>query len=104
MPFLDIILIGLATWRLSLFVTAERGPWGLMVVIREQFGITHDEFGEVVSNPPGGIGKLLACHWCFSLWAAILLFGIGLWSMFPVMVLAVWGIAGILQGLVMGRD
>lgn len=102
--YLDLVVMALAAWRLSVFVTHERGPFGFMVKIRGWFDVEHDDTGTITSQPPTGMGQLLTCVWCVSWWAlgfvALLAFFI---SMVPVFYLAAWGMVGIIQRFVNER-
>jgi hypothetical protein len=93
---LSIIILGLAAWRVSLFVTSGAGPWDFMIWIRKQFQVDHDIDGNVNVFPLKGIGKMLTCIWCFSLWAVVVLYAIN--SVAPVVIdlLAAWALVGIL--------
>jgi hypothetical protein len=52
------LLIGvLCVWRLTHLLSAEDGPWDLLVRFRRIFG-------------DGVLGKLLDCFYCLSLWIA----------------------------------
>ena len=97
---LDILIIGIAAWRISVFVTSGAGPWDTMLRFRELFGVEHDLDGNIQSSPVGGFGKLITCIWCFSLWAVAVLGAV--WYLHPstVMLFAAWGVVGIIEGLV----
>lgn len=102
--YLDLVLIALAAWRLSVFVTSERGPWDFMVKIRGWFDVQHDDTGTITSQPSSGIGQLLTCVWCFSWWAIVIVAAIALFiSMLPVFLLATWAMVGIIQSFVSER-
>ena len=48
----------------------ERGPWDIFEHLREVFGIRHQDH-EVVSFPDRGIGAMICCPWCLSVWVGI---------------------------------
>ena len=104
MTWTDMLIIGVAAWRVSVFVTSGAGPWDTMLRVRELFGVHHDVDGNISSNPAAGMGKLITCVWCFSLWA-VAVFG-AVWHLHPptVMLFAAWGVVGIIQGLVFRDD
>lgn len=68
---ITFILLGLATWRLSVLVVREDGPFRVFRKIRELVGITHDEFGKVLQVPDTFWASLLSCVWCTSVWVAV---------------------------------
>ena len=72
----DLVLLGLATWRLTKLVQDERGPFAILARIRALFGIGHDEEGQPLSWPDTELGRLASCHWCGSIWAAVGLVGL----------------------------
>ena len=96
---INLLVIALAAWRLSLFVTAERGPFSFMLRLRERFGVIHDG-DEVVGVPSSGIGKLLTCVWCFSFWGLLIFGAASYYDMRPVLFFAAWGLVVIIQRLV----
>ena len=57
MQFYWLALAGLATWRLTHLLSAEDGPWNIVVRLRGAIG-------------KGSWGKLLDCFQCLSLWLA----------------------------------
>ncbi len=102
--YLDLVLIALAAWRLSVFVTRDHGPFDFMVKIRGWYDVQHDEDGNITSQPLSGMGQLLTCVWCFSWWAVVIVAAIAFFtSMLPVFLLAAWGMVGIIQRFVIER-
>jgi hypothetical protein len=80
----DLIVLALATWRLSYFMTAEKGPFDAMERLRGAL-------------PLGG---LTACIKCVSVWAALIL--MALYWLVPygqvfVWIMAVSGLALMLR-------
>jgi hypothetical protein len=67
MNALDVMLLALATWRLSSLLVDEDGPFDVFERVRR------------LANKVG-MGKVFACIWCMSLWvsAALLLLYIAL--------------------------
>lgn len=102
MHFLDVAILGLASWRVSLFVTSGAGPWDFMIWIRERFQVGHDDEGNVNVMPVKGMGKMLTCIWCASFWIVIALYAIMSVTVVPVYLLAAWGIVGIVEAIVEG--
>lgn len=66
---LSLVIVGLATWRITHMLMYETGPWKLLTHFRELTGIRHDTDGEPLGYP---IGSVLGCHWCLSFWVSLL--------------------------------
>lgn len=65
MEFYWLVLGTLCVWRVTHLLSAEDGPWDLVVRLRSSAGA-------------GFWGKLLDCFYCLSLWIALpLAFGLG---------------------------
>ena len=64
-----IIVLGLATWRISALLTREAGPFHMFEKLRELAGIEHDQEGNVQMIPHKFFAELLSCVWCNSIWA-----------------------------------
>lgn len=64
----ELLILGLATWRISSLLVNEDGPWDLLGRLRDMLGVTYDEH----SLPVGSnvIAKLFTCVWCISPWVA----------------------------------
>lgn len=84
---LQLLILGLATWRISSLLVNETGPGDIFVKLREEFGFTHDSEKHKVIIPEGFWGDLLSCVWCCSLFVAagwvlfyILLPGLATWT------------------------
>lgn len=85
-PARDIALLGVATFRLSRLITADR----VTSVLRGPFieeGVGEEQLEGVVQRPrqDGGaiqsIGELITCPWCTSVWAAA--FNVYILTLFP---------------------
>ena len=85
-PARDIALLGIATFRMSRLVTADR----VTSILRRPFveeGVGEEQLEGVVQKPreEGGIvqavGQLITCPWCISVWAAA--FNVYLLTLFP---------------------
>jgi hypothetical protein len=63
---LDLILVGLATWRLSSLLVSEDGPFDVFVHVRRAVGAERP--GELT-----GLATLFTCVWCMSVWIGALL-------------------------------
>jgi len=67
----ELIVLALATWRVSSLLVNEPGPFRIFIRLREWTGITHDEDDEVEMIPDGFFSDLLSCVWCTSVWVGI---------------------------------
>jgi len=63
-----LLILGLATWRVSNLLVNERGPFDIFVHLRELSGIEHDQDGIPTVIPDGFIPGVLSCVWCASMW------------------------------------
>lgn len=85
-PARDIALLGIATFRLSRLLTADRVTSILRRPVVEE-GVGEEQIEGVVQKPreEGGIvqavGELVTCPWCISVWAAA--FNVYLLTLFP---------------------
>lgn len=74
--FLNFVVHGLATWRLTRFVQEEVGPLHAMLRLREAVGIKHDpDTDQPISWPNDGkVAEALGCVYCTSIWMAGVLY------------------------------
>lgn len=78
----DMLLLGLAVWRLSHLITSEVGPARLLERLRTWAGVVVevlDDGSEEVIVSPGTLAELVSCQWCVSVWigmAAALLYAL----------------------------
>lgn len=66
----ELVILGLATWRLSSFLVNEQGPAGLCERFRSFLGISYNKAGEKIAK--NWLASELTCQWCFSLYIGIL--------------------------------
>lgn len=66
----EYLLIGLAAWRLTSFLSREPGPFDVFENIRDALGIVHNDQGQAVSWPDTFMANLLLCPWCLGVWMA----------------------------------
>ena len=71
MTLVELIVFGLATWRISSLLVDEPGPFRMFVKIRELVGITHDADDNVEMIPGGFLPGILSCIWCNSIWVGL---------------------------------
>lgn len=67
----EILVHGLAVWRVASLFVNEAGPFSIFLKIREYFGIKHYDNGLVAVIPDTFFAQLLSCVWCASLWVGI---------------------------------
>lgn len=70
MDIVTLCAMGLATWRVSLLLVREAGPFFIFQRLRELAGITHDLDGSIVKIPDRFFSGLISCVWCTSIWVA----------------------------------
>ena len=82
LPSLPELLIGgLAVWRVSALIAYERGPFAIFTRIRIAAGINHFDDGTPITDGPtvrgihGEFAKLFMCVWCLSPWIGLVWFG-----------------------------
>ena len=73
MTLVELIVFGLATWRISSLLVDEPGPFRMFIRLRELVGITHDADDNVEMIPGGLLPGILSCVWCCSMWVGILI-------------------------------
>ena len=89
---MELMLIALATWRVSSLLVFEEGPFLVLVKMRSLAGVYYDEFSE----PQGRnvFARALLCVWCISFWVAIgftvlYFYGVAFWVALPFALSAV---------------
>jgi hypothetical protein len=58
--FLELVLVGLVTWRLAFLLVMDDGPWNVIQVFRDW----------AMERPVPILGGAIACIGCLSLWMA----------------------------------
>ena len=81
MEIKTILLLGLATWRISYMLMYDAGPGQMFYKFRKARGIDHDDDGSPFFYPPGFWGGLLECMYCTSIWVGTFI-GLG-WAVLP---------------------
>ncbi|KKM96616.1 hypothetical protein LCGC14_1176320 [marine sediment metagenome] len=74
----EVIIIGLAAWRLASLLVFEDGPFAVFARLRQRVGL--DDEGEI-----GRVAELLSCIWCTGFWMAVIM--AGLWVVVPWVVM-----------------
>jgi len=93
----ELLVGGLAVWRVSALISYERGPFAVFQRIRSAAGIDHFDDGRPdTDNVRGEVGKLLACTWCLSPWIGLVWFiAFGLSASATMAVSAVLGLSSL---------
>lgn len=65
---IEILIIGMATWRLSSILVNEDGPKYWMKDFRQWAGISYDSFGRMEAVKETLLAGILSCLWCCSVW------------------------------------
>lgn len=81
MPVVELIILIMASWRLSHFLVEEEGPWQIMLKIRTLMGVTYDQYSQ--KQGTNAISDMLSCVWCTSYWVSWMWFLV-YWSVRPV--------------------
>lgn len=68
MTILDLLLLGLATWRMAALLVKEEGPWHIFHRIREGVGIKHAQDGSFGIISDTWLAGVLSCVWCTSIY------------------------------------
>jgi len=69
----SLIILVLATWRLTSLFVAEDGPFRIFYRLREWTGVIHNNDGNVIGCEDSFFAGLLSCFWCMSIWTAAVL-------------------------------
>jgi hypothetical protein len=72
MNILEIVVLGLACWRLTSLLYQEKGPFSVFQKLRERMGITHIDDKPCI-YPDKFLCQLFSCVWCLSVWISGLL-------------------------------
>lgn len=118
MTALDLGVIAVAAWRLALFLVDDVGPFDaadrFRRLIRADLEVRRQKLISLVNRDlarsigtaitedtvhlePNGWEKLWSCMRCMSAWTALLLAGIWQLETWPVQLLAIWGLAQIVE-------
>lgn len=69
---LELIILGLATWRISYMLVGEQGPYNIFEKLRHKVGVEYlDDGTPYIRNT---WGELFTCMWCMSIWIGAILF------------------------------
>lgn len=70
---LTLIMLALATFRVSVLLVDEHAPFGLAQRWRDFIGVRD---GEHTSVQPNVIAGIFSCVWCMSLWVGLAFTGL----------------------------
>ena len=68
---IDLLILGLATWRLSSLLVNEDGPWEILARMRVAVGIRYDQQSQPYATTV--LSELISCVFCVSIWMGLLL-------------------------------
>lgn len=94
---IELASMALAAWRVAVFLVRESGPWRIVRRVREWSGIDHDIEGRPLPYLGGMPGSLFSCVWCMSFWTAIIVYVVGIYAEIVIVVLALWGLAALIE-------
>lgn len=62
----ELLVLLLATWRLTSLIADEDGPWYMLERLRHRLGVAYDEHN--VRYGRNELARGLLCPWCLSVW------------------------------------
>lgn len=68
---LEFVILGLATYRLSILLIHDDGPWAIIARFRDLIGVGYDEYSQPL--PRNELAKLFTCIYCLSFWVGQLM-------------------------------
>ena len=83
----EVIIVGLAAWRLTALISYERGPFDVFLRFRQVLGFEHDDKGEPESWPGNTLARIVSCPWCLGLYSVAGMYGV--WQLEPGVVMAI---------------
>lgn len=66
---MDLLILTLATWRISNLFVNEDGPFMIFAELRRLAGVTYGIESEPIADNEAA--KLLTCTFCFSIWLGL---------------------------------
>jgi hypothetical protein len=86
MTITELFVIGMiASYRLTLLIHEEAGPWDIFGKLRDRIGIRYDERSNRVAT--NELAKMVLCPYCLSIWVAFGVFTF-MWFLPSVQVVA----------------
>jgi len=71
MSALVLLILILATWRISSLLVNEDGPYSVLEKMRHRLGVRYDEHSERYGE--NVVAEALTCIWCTSIWVALVI-------------------------------
>lgn len=68
---MDIIILILATWRISSLLVDELGPFEMFDRIRYRLGVRYND--KNIPYARNELAELFTCIWCMSVWIGLLI-------------------------------
>jgi len=65
---MELIIVILATWRLSSLIAGEDGPWNIFLRLRLKLGFEYDKHSKLIAKTE--LAKGMECPYCNSIWIA----------------------------------
>lgn len=69
--FIALLVMVLATWRVSSLLAREDGPYDVLHKLRYHLGVRYNEYSEPHSDKM--LGQLVLCIWCNSIWVGLVI-------------------------------
>ena len=66
---LTILILILATWRLSSLLADEAGPWDVFTYLRTLAGVRYDDVGQPYGS--NVLARGIMCVFCVSVWVGV---------------------------------
>jgi len=103
---IDLLILGLATWRLSSLLVNEDGPWEIFARMRTMVGIRYNE--QSLPYATTALSELFTCVFCMSVWMGFLLTAVywlsSKWTILIMSPFALSAIAVIIERVVSGES
>ncbi len=71
MDIITLLILTVATWRLSSLLVDETGPFDAFAELRYWIGVRLDRESQTYGT--NEIAKIFTCVWCMSIWIGIML-------------------------------
>lgn len=71
MDIANLLIYGLAVWRISSALVNEDGPFKIFFLFRRWTGHMFDADRNFIGHKDGFLSEMLSCIWCMSVYVAI---------------------------------